>query len=72
MGRAIDMEKDLDTLKKEVQQLKTAFNGLSATVETLEDTAPAKKNIDLHKETATKNVKTEVKKPKKVVEEAEA
>ena len=72
MGRAIDMERDIDTLKKEVTQLKTAFSGLSATVETLQDTAPAKKNIDLHKETDTKNVKAEGKKSKKVVEEAEA
>tara|TARA_Y100000310_G_C20272479_1_gene618674 strand:- start:211 stop:429 length:219 start_codon:yes stop_codon:yes gene_type:complete len=72
MGRAIDMERDLDTLKKEVQQLKTAFNGLSATVETLQDTAPAKKSVDLHEKTDTRNVKAEGKKPKKVVEAAEA
>ena len=72
MGRAIDMERDLDVLKKEVSQLKTAFSGLSATVETLQDTAPAKKNIDLHEETDTRNVKAEGKKSKKVVEKAEA
>ena len=71
MGRAIDMEKDIDTLKKEVTQLKTAFSGLSATVETLQDTAPAKKNIDLHEETDTRNIKAEGKKAKKVIEEAE-
>ena len=28
MGRAIDMEKDIDVLKKDVAQLKTAFEGL--------------------------------------------
>ena len=72
MGRAIDMEKDIDTLKKEVTQLKTAFSGLSATVETLQDTAPAKKNIDLHEETDTRNIKAKGKKAKKVIEEAEA
>ena len=72
MGRAIDMEKDIALLKKELSQLKTAFSGLSATVETLQNTAPAKKHIDLHEETDTKNVKAEGKKPKKVVEEAEA
>jgi hypothetical protein len=72
MGRAIDMERDIDVLKKEVTQLKTAFSGLSATVETLQDTAPAKKNIDLHEETDARNVKAKGKKAKKVVEEAEA
>ena len=78
MGRAIDMENDIAGLKQEVAQLKTAFNGLSATVESLQDTAPAKKNIDLHKETDTRNVRAEGKKlnkknkTNKVVEKAEA
>ena len=72
MGRAIDMEKDIGLLKADVAQLKTAFEGLSSTVETLQDTAPAKKHIDLHEKTDTKNVKAEGKKSKKVVEEAEA
>ena len=66
MGRAIDMEKDIALLKADVAQLKTAFEGLSSTVETLQDTAPAKKNIDLHKATAKKVTK------KELVEEAEA
>ena len=65
MGRALDMEKDIALLTKEISQLKTAFSGLSATVETLQNTAPAKKHIDLHKAT-TKKV------TKKLVEEAEA
>ena len=64
MGRAIDTEKDIDMLKKDVAQLKTAFDGLAATVETLQDTAPAKKNIDLHKVTEKK-----VSKKKEVAEE---
>ena len=72
MGRAIDMETDIALLKKELSQLKTAFSGLSATVETLQDTAPAKKHIDLHEKTDTRNVKAEGKKSKKVVEAAEA
>ena len=64
MGRAIDTEKDIDMLKKDVAQLKAAFDGLAATVETLQDTAPAKKNIDLHKVTEKK-----VSKKKEVAEE---
>ena len=60
MGRAIEHEKDIDKLKIDVAQLKTAFEGLASTVESLQDTAPSKKNIDLHKE-----VKPEIKKAKK-------
>ena len=78
MGRAIDMEKDIAVLKKELSQLKTAFSGLSATVDSLKDTASAKKHVDLHEKTDTKNVKAEGKKSskknktKKVVAEAHA
>ena len=60
MGRAIEMEKDLDKLKVDVAQLKTAFEGLASTVESLQNTAPSNKNIDLHEE-----VKPEIKKAKK-------
>tara|TARA_Y100000034_G_C6640449_1_gene279926 strand:- start:280 stop:513 length:234 start_codon:yes stop_codon:yes gene_type:complete len=77
MGRAIDMEKDIDVLKKEVEQLKTAFSGLADTVDSLKDTATTKKHVDLH--TNTKNVRAEDKPPKKnkkakteLVEEATA
>ena len=48
MGRAIDMERDIGELKKEVKQLKTAFEGLASTVDMIKDTAPAKKSVDLH------------------------
>ena len=47
MGRAINMEKDLGLLRADIDQLKSAFEGLAATVETLQGTAPAKKHIDL-------------------------
>ena len=65
MGRAIDMEKDIDALKGKVERLETAFEGLASTVETLENTAPAKKHVDLHKKSDTKKDK------KELVEEAE-
>ena len=47
MGRAINMEKDLGLLREDIDQLKSAFEGLAATVETLQGTAPANKHIDL-------------------------
>ena len=50
MGRAIEMEKEINVLRKDVRQLKTAFEGLASTVESLQNTASSKKNIDLHEE----------------------
>ena len=72
MGRAIDQEKNIDVLKKDIAQLKTAFEGLASTVEMLKDTAPLKKNIDLHEKTDSKNVRAEGKKPKKELVKKEA
>ena len=66
MGRAIDMERDIDKLKAEVKTLQTAFEGLASTVDSLKDTAPTKKHVDLHKKSNTKKVK------KELLEEAEA
>ena len=65
MGRAIDMEKDIDTLKAAIKTLKTAFEGLASTVDSLKDTSSTKKNVDLHEETRTKI------KPKKKAKETE-
>ena len=72
MGRAIEHENDIQELKKEVKQLKTAFSGLSATVETLQNTAPARKNIDLHKKDVKPKTDKKKKSTNKVVEEATA
>ena len=69
MGRAIDNENDIDFLKREIAQLKTAFTGLSATVEELQNTATTRKHVDLHEPTTVLKKKT-IK--KKVVEKAEA
>ena len=70
MGRAIDMERDIDVLKRDVAQLKTAFDGLASTVESLSQTAPSRKNVDLHEELDTKSTVTKTvnktTKPKKV------
>ena len=73
MGRAIEDRKDIDKLQQDVKQLKTAFDGLASTVESLQNTAPVRKNVDLHKKSDSRNIKAEGKKPKKeLVEEAEA
>ena len=71
MGRAIDMERDLVKLKAEVKTLQTAFEGLASTVDSLKDTAPTRKNVDLHEKSDTRNVKAEGVKPKKKVKKAE-
>ncbi len=44
MGRAINMERDIDMLKIKVDTLEKAFNGLASTVE-----AKEKENISLDK-----------------------
>ena len=56
MGRAIDNERDIDALKRDVAQLKTAFEGLASTVETLKDTSSTRKAVDLHDTTTKKKV----------------
>ena len=67
MGRAISMERELNILKKDVAQLKRAFEGLASTVETLETVSTVKTHVDLHKTTQKKK-----RSKAKVVEEAEA
>jgi len=54
MGRAIEVDKKIYDLERDIKQLKTAFKGLSSTVESLQDTAPSKKNIDIHEEVTSK------------------
>ena len=61
------MENDIDVLKIEVEQLKTAFSGLADTVDSLKNTATTTKHIDLHSD--TKHVKAESKKHKKTKKE---
>ena len=68
MGRAIEHENDISFLKRELEQLKTAFSGLADTVDSLKDTATTKKHIDLHPD--ARNVKAEGKKTKKTKKES--
>ena len=67
MGRAIQMEKDIDILKKDIKQLKTAFQGLASTVENMENTVTTTKTVDLHNKTKIKKTT----KKKELVEETE-
>ena len=69
MGRAIDMENDISVLKRELEQLKTAFSGLADTVDSLKNTATTNKHVDLHKKPL--DVKTTKKNKKKVTEKFE-
>ncbi len=74
MGRAIDMEKDIDRLKARVKTLETAFDGLASTVDSLKDTAPTRRNVGLHETTAkskdsVKTKKTQKSKVKELVTE---
>ena len=65
MGRAIDVDNKIDKLEAEMKTLKTAFEGLASTVDSLKDTAPTRKNIDLHENSDERNVKAEGVKTKK-------
>ena len=69
MGRAIDMEKAIDVLKIKIKTLETAFDGLASTVDSLKSTAPARRNVDLHKNVKTATPKEKVKKAELVTEE---
>ena len=71
MGRAIDMENDIHILKTEVSTLKTAFEGLASTVDSLKDTATTRKHVDLHAKSDKRNVKAEGVKPKQKIKKAE-
>jgi hypothetical protein len=51
MGRAIKVDAEIEKLKGQVKRLETAFDGLASTVESLQNTAPVMKNVDLHETT---------------------
>ena len=47
MGRAIDMEKDIDKLKLEVERLENILKGICVTIEEMEDKTTKTTHIDL-------------------------
>lgn len=47
MGRAIDMEKDIDVLKREVKRLENIIRGMSNSIDEMEDKSTKTKHIDL-------------------------
>ena len=56
MGRAIDMEKDIDTLKLEVEKLKNTVRGMVSKIDSLNEKSSKTKHIDLVEETKTGGV----------------
>ena len=62
MGRAIDMENDIDMLKNEVRKLKNIVRGMSACLSELEGKSTKTKHIDLVKDIKTKEDKKDGKK----------
>ena len=59
MGRAIDMEKDIDTLKAKVEKLQNIVRGMANSVKEMEDKSSKTKHVDLVDDVKTKgkNVK---------------
>ena len=47
MGRAIDMEKDIDKLKSEVERLENILRGVCVTIDEMEDKTTKTTHIDL-------------------------
>ena len=47
MGRAIDMEKDIDELKMRVQRLENITRGMSAAISEMEEKSTRTKHVDL-------------------------
>ena len=47
MGRAIDMEKDIEVLKAEVEKLNNIVRGMSSSLNELEEKSTKTKHVDL-------------------------
>ena len=58
MGRAIDMEKQIDSLTMKVERLENITRGMASDLNTLMSKSSSVKNIDIHEDTKEKkNVK---------------
>ena len=62
MGRAIDMEKDIDMLKAEVERLNNIVRGMSSSLNELEEKSIKTKHVDLVDDVKTKEEKKDGKK----------
>jgi len=62
MGRAIDMEKDIDKLKIEVEKLNNIVRGMSSSLNELEEKSTKTKHVDLVDDVKTKEEKKDGKK----------
>ena len=47
MGRAIDMEKDIDMLKRKVEKLENTVRGMTHTIDEIDEKASKTKQVDL-------------------------
>ena len=54
MGRAIDMEKDIDVLKNQVEKLENTVRGMVSKLDEIDDKAVKTKHIDIIEETKEK------------------
>ena len=57
MGRAIDMEKQIDSLTTKVERLENITRGMATDLNSLMGKSSSVKNIDIHEETKGKNDK---------------
>ena len=62
MGRAIDMEKDIEKLKIEVEKLNNIVRGMSSSLNELEEKSTKTKHVDLVDDVKTKEEKKDGKK----------
>jgi len=62
MGRAIDMEKDIDMLKAEFKRLNNIIRGMSSSLNELEEKSTKTKHVDLVDDVKTKEEKKDGKK----------
>ena len=62
MGRAIDMEKDIESLKAKFEKLDNAVRGMMYELEEMSEKSTKTKRVDLVDDVKTEEVKEDVKK----------